>query len=301
MTGHLIHIGFAKAASKFLQNWFAQHPQLAYAHGGVAGFRTVYAIAREEASGRTRPLYCVTSYEGLATPHTSAEQIEVDYDAMQRNSMQDAQIRVCDLLASLFPNAHILIVTRGFRSMMLSSYSQYVRSGGLKSLADLCASTDLAGDGRSPLNYDFIIGLYRRAFGVAKVIVLPYELLRDDPAAFLGEITRRLGLSAVGVPPGRPNPSLTPTELAWYPRLGRRLRALPLGERGRRAARQFYVHAAFTNRLRRPIVLLQWLRPVPPVDDAPLTPELMQNVRGLASSLRDEPLYRPYSRDYFFD
>jgi Sulfotransferase family len=300
VTGHLIHIGYAKAASKFLQNWFAQHPQLSYMPSGIAGFRDVYAMAREAASGRADPLYYVTSYEGLSTPHASAGREAVDYDAMQQASMPRAQTAACELLAALFPNAHILIVTRGFRSMGLSSYSQYVRSGGLESIADLCASLDAAK--RAPLNYDLIIGLYRGAFGDAKVIVLPYELLRDDAAAFLGEIARRLGLSAVEVPPCHPNPSLTPIELAWYPRLGRRLRALPLGARGRRMAWRYYVHAAMTNRLRRPIALLQRLRPLPPVDDAPLTTsEFMQNFRGLASSLRDEPLYRAYGRDYLFD
>ena len=302
MTGHLIHIGYAKAASTFLRNWFAHHPQLAYVPDGIAGFRDVHGMVREAASARSGVLYRVTSSEALSSPHASAGEKAVDYDAMQRTPMPRAQVEACDLLAALFRNAHILIVTRGFRSMVLSSYSQYVRSGGLDSLDDWCSSPDPAdGARRSPWNYDFIIGLYRRAFGDARVIVLPYELLRDDAAAFLGEIASRLGLSAVGVPPGRPNPSLTPIELAWYPRIGRPMRALALGERGRRMAWQFYVHAAMTNRLRRPIALLQWLRPVPPVDDAPLTPELMQHGRGLASSLRDEPLYRPYASDYLFD
>jgi hypothetical protein len=152
-----------------------------------------------------------------------------------------------------------------------------------------------------PWNYDFLVGLYRRAFGGGKVIVLPYELLRDDPSAFLREIARRLELSEIGPPPGRPNRSLTPIELAWYPRLACRVRALPLGERGRRKAWDLYVRAALTNRLRRPIALMQRLRPVPPVTDAPLTPELAQSFRGLASRLGEEPLYRPYARDYLFD
>ena len=46
MTGHLIHIGYAKAGSSFLRSWFAQHPQLAYAEGGIAGFPDVHALVR---------------------------------------------------------------------------------------------------------------------------------------------------------------------------------------------------------------------------------------------------------------
>ncbi len=302
MTGHLIHVGYAKAASTFLQTWFAQHPQLAYAPGGIAGFHDVHAMAREGTSERSRPLYRVTSDEALSSPHASAGQMAVDYDAIRRNSRQDAQAEVCALLATLFPQAHILIVTRGFRAMILSSYSQYVRSGGTDSLATLCA---LAGTPEAanlaPWNYDVLIGLYRRAFGAERVIVLPYELLRDDAPAFLGEISRRLGLADIGVPDARPNPSLSPVELAWYPRLGRRVRSLPLGVWGRRKAWQHYVQAATHNRLRTAIALLQRLRPIPPLSDAPLTPELMQNFRGFAASLRDEPLYRAYARDYLVD
>ena len=298
MTGHLIHIGYAKAGSTFLQNWFAQHPQLAYARGGIAGLHDVYSMVREAASQRGgRPLYRVTSSEELATPHTSAGQTAVDYGEMRRHSMASAQTQVCESLGALFPNAYILIVTRGFRSMILSSYSQFVRTGGDESLAWVCAEAER----QAPWNYDFLIGLYRKTFGDANVIVLPYELLRDDAAAFLGEIAKRLGLADIGVPPGRPNPSLSPIELAWYPRLTRLVRSLPVGAWGRRKALQLYVQAALSNRLRAPIALLHRLRPIPALTDAPLTPERMDGFRGFATSLRDEPLYRAYARDYLFE
>jgi Sulfotransferase family len=302
MTGHLIHIGFAKAGSTFLRSWFAQHPQLAYAPGGVAGFRDVYSMVQASASPGPQPLYRVTSAEAFATPHAGFGQDSLDYETIRRTSMPDAQTRACDLLAHLFPTAHILIVTRGFRSMMLSSYSQYLRTGGLDSLATLCALAGAAGAvNQAPWNYDFVIRLYRRSFGEAKVMVLPYELLRDDARAFLGEIARWLGLADIGVPPGRLNPSLAPSELAWYPRIGRRIRALPLGERGRRKAWRLYVRAVLRNRLKAPIALLQRVRPVPPVNDAVLTPELIDGFRGLAAGLRDEPIYRAYARDYLFE
>jgi|GEM_PF-5080405 len=44
MRGHLIHIGFPKSGSTFLQEWFRQHPQLFYAPGGLGGFYNVYEI-----------------------------------------------------------------------------------------------------------------------------------------------------------------------------------------------------------------------------------------------------------------
>lgn len=296
MTGHLIHIGYAKAGSSFLRNWFARHPQLAFVGGGIAGYSDVHALVREAASQGDRPLYGVTSSEGLATPHTGVGLPIPEYRKIELGPLASARGEACNLLAALFPNARILIVTRGFRSMSLSSYSQYVRTGGDEPLEWLCAAAGKAG--ADSWNYDFLIGLYRKAFGDSNVIVLPYELLRDDAAAFLGEITRRLGIADIGVPPGRLNPSLSPVELAWYPRLARRVRTLPLGAWGRRKAWQLYVRAAFVNRLRVPIALLQRLRPLPPIVDVPLTPELLEGFRGFARALGNEPLYRAYARDY---
>lgn len=302
MTGHLIHIGYAKAGSTFLRSWFAQHPQLAYAEGGIAGLRDVYSMVRAAASPDRQPLYRVTSSEAFTTPHTDADQVSIDYEKIRRASMTDAQTRACELLAELFPAAYVLIVTRGFSSMVLSSYSQYVRTGGQESFDEFCGSVRAAAAAQQlPWNYDFLIGLYRCAFGGGKVIVLPYELLRDDASAFLREITRRLGLIEIDPPLGRPNSSLTPIELAWYPRLARRIRALPFGDRGSRKAWDLFVRAALVGRLRRPIALMQRLRPLPPVTNAPMNPELMQSFRGLAAALCEEPLYRPYVCDYLLD
>jgi hypothetical protein len=301
MTDHLIHIGYAKAGSNFLRDWFARHPQLAYAPGGIAGFHDIFSLARESASQGRHPLYRVTSSEGLATPHIGVGHPAPDYQQIDPASLPSAQAKACTLLAALFPTARILIVTRGFRSMLMSTYSQYVRTGGEDSLAGACAKARRVEGSLTQWNYDFLIGLYRKAFGDLNVIVLPYEMLRDDAAAFLGEIATRLGLADIGVPPGRPNPSLSPIELAWYPPLTRLVRSLPLGAWGRRKAWQLYVQAAMTNRLRVPIALLQRLRTLPAVTDAPLTPEMMEGFRGFATSLRDEPLYRAYARDYLFE
>jgi Sulfotransferase family len=301
MTGHLIHIGYAKAGSTFLRSWFAQHPQLAYATGAIAGFSDVYSMVRASASPAPHVLYRVTSAEAFATPFASFGHAVPDYNEIKLTPMPKAQTQACKLLAALFPGAYILIVTRGFRSMIMSSYSQFVRTGGAESLAWFCGITGRADPGSlTPWNYDFLIGLYREAFGDANVLVLPYELLLDDAEAFLGEIAKRLGLADTGVLPGRLNPSLSPVELAWYPRLARRLRSLPLGAWGRRKAWQFYVHAALANQLRLPITLLQRLRPMAPIDTA-LTPEVMEGYRGFATVLRHEPLYRRYAREYLIE
>jgi len=289
MTGHLIHIGYPKAGSNFLRRWFAGHPQLAYVEGGIAGFRSVYDVVTEGAKPRPGIRCRVTSSEGLSAPHPDSGSLGIDYNPGY--DFDAAQTEVCERLAALFGSAQVLIVTRGFRSMILSSFSQYARTGG-----DIPFEEQLA-TGRfesAPWNYDALIARYAKAFGEQNVIVLPWELLRDDAAAFTRVLEERLGLDHFAGSPARLNPSLSPVELYWYPRLTRRLRALPIGPR----LRALYVRGAFRNRFRWPIAVLQRLRPGAPVTADAIPDRVLETFRGKAESLRANPLYAPYARDY---
>lgn len=295
MTRHLLHIGYPKSGSTYLQRWFAKHPQLAYVEGGIAGFRDVYAMARAGTKGGSAPLYRVTSCEGLSAPQPDAGQIVVDYDRARAVDLPAAQRHVCETLHDLFPNATVLIVTRGFRSMILSSYSQFVRSGGDAELGQL-AAVAMAGPGHAEFDYlvyDHLIGAYTERFGAGNVIVMPYELLRDDPHAFTRILSERLGIEPVQGSRERVNESLSPVEMYWYPRLTRIARKIP----SRRVFRR-YVGAAFYNRLRTPIRILQRLRPGTPITDALIPDEVVELFRGRAESLRNNPLYEHYKADY---
>lgn len=290
MTGHLIHIGFPKTGSNFLRRWFAGHPQLAYVDGGIGGFESVYAIAREGARPRDEVLYRVTSCEGLATPHRFIGTGIVDYSSRDMRHLPDAQAEVCGTLASLFPTAKVLLLTRGFRSMILSSYSQYVRSGGDRDLQELIAN----GREGDVWDYDSLVGLYASAFGETNVIVMPYELLRDDEEKFIREIEGRLGLAHFRPAPGRVNPSLSGEEMSWYPRLTRTVRRLPIG----RPLRMLYLRGAMANRFRAPIRILQRLSPARPVTATMIPDELLEGFRGNAERLRHNSLFAPYASDY---
>ncbi|HEX6100127.1 MAG TPA: hypothetical protein VF432_27690 [Thermoanaerobaculia bacterium] len=301
MTNHLLHVGFPKAGSKYLQQWFAAHPQLAYETDGIAGFRSVYAIAREGAKSGDRTRYRVTSYEGLAAPHGDAGNVAVDYASARPTDAATAQRRVCEILSGLFPRATVLIVTRGFRSMILSSYSQFVRSGGDADLAELVAVMQ-AGPGSpgydhlaglTPWNYDRVIGAYTAAFGADNVIVMPYELLRDAPDEFTRMLSQRLGIDPIPGPRDRINESLSAEEMYWYPRLTRLARKVP----SRRLFR-LYVTAAFRNRLRGVVRLLQRVRPGRAVTAASIPDAVVEVFRGHAESLRGNPLYERYASDY---
>jgi hypothetical protein len=294
MSRHLLHIGYPKAGSTFLQRWFEAHPQLAYREGGIAGFRSVYGMAREAAAGDAEPLYRVTSTEALSIPTTDAGSIVVDYEARRNTDIVAAQQRICTMLAELFPHAFVLMVTRGYRSMILSTYSQFVRSGGHVDFAQLLEIARTHEHDRiAPWDYDRQIRAYESAFGAENVIVMPYEMLRDDATAFTRHLADRLGILHFEGRTARVNESLSPAEMYWYPRFAR----LIVATRSRRL-HALYTRASFTNRLRRPIALLEKLRPGRGITDAMITADVVEPFRGRAETLRGNPLYAPYQREY---
>ncbi|MFT4912808.1 MAG: hypothetical protein ACI9YM_001389 [Brevundimonas sp.] len=285
---HVIHVGYAKAGSSLLQQWFLDHPEITFRQGGLGGFQDIYDLIRTTTHLK-QPRCLVTSCEGLSAPRKDAGSINVDYSDMAAK-MSARQENACQLLKTLFPNATILIVTRGFKGLMMSSYSQYVRTGGHNDLEDLFDT-----DGDLGCHYDALIALYREAFA-GRVTVLPYELLSDDPGAFRTALEQVLGVGGHPFPQRRVNPSLSRIELRWYPRLARFIHRLHLGHRVRTA----FVNCAFHNRLAVPIRWLDRLFPVKPVTPDCLPTSAMEGFRGMARTLETDPLYRPYADRYLF-
>jgi hypothetical protein len=289
---HLLHVGYPKTGSTYLQRWFEAHPQFAYVEGGVAGFRSVYSIVHEAAAGRPDPLYSVTSCESLSIPGLDAGKPSVDYERSFAFDIPAAQSRACSMLAELFPGAAVLIITRGFRSLIRSALSQYARSGGDIDVLQLIGAD--RGHGLTVVyDYDRLIGEYRRAFGTENVIVLPYELLRDDAQTFIRTLAARLGVEPTAAPAGRINEGLSPVELYWVPRLTRFVRHL-------RSRKLFdsYVSAVARGRLRPAVAVLQRLRPGTPVTADSIPQEFVEAFRGRAESLRGNPLYAAYAAEY---
>ena len=285
MVGHLIHIGYPKAGSTFLQHWFQAHPQIAYRKGGLAGFNDVWQISKDAIRPDPGIRCRVTSSESLATPAASREFASA---ADVLSLTVGSERRACDLLCAAFPASDVLIVTRGFRAIILSSYSQYVRTGGdrsLKRLIEDAAQSEV-------WHYDRLIELYRDRFGDDRVLVLPFELLRDDAPRFVRLLELRLGLDMVPFSSGPVNQALSPVELAWYPHLSALVRRV--SSRASDRLRPL----SFTNRLRRPIQLLQRLRPLQPVDGAVIDAKVVHAFRGRAELLRELPEDAPSAAEY---
>ena len=99
---------------------------------------------------------------------------------------------IADRIRASFPAARIFCVVREQRDMILSTYFQYLKIGGIDSLANyLNRSYDGRRPGFSPHHFDYsrLVAYYQQLFSPERVLVLPYEMFRTDPERYL----RRLG------------------------------------------------------------------------------------------------------------
>ena len=304
--GHFLHVGFPKAGSTTLQAWFDAHPQLGYAHNAVGGFYLAEQIGAQAAAATAPPVrWRVTSRELLSVPITDLGTLERIADRPV-STIPQARERVCYVLRQMVAESTVLIVTRGFRSAIASTWAQYVRMGGRLSMAELIARFAPHGYAHiaNALDYDAIVALYADAFGADRVIVLPFELLRDDAGTFLGVLEQRLSLEPAERPAtGWLNASLSGAELAWYPLLSRGVSALDAAVLRRRRGQlhHSYVRRVGGPKLGRVVELLDRVAPRhrPTPDDLPDV--LVESCRGRAAGLRDLAYYDAYAADYLND
>ena len=306
MAQHLIHIGYPKAGSTFLQVWFERHPELHYKPGALGGFHNVYEVARPLNAAYK---YYVTSCEALSKPNKNAGRIRLDFGGAepeeQNAPLYERQANVCALLKCLYPNSRILITTRGFKGVLVSRYSQFVRAGGRVHPSEKHRNYNeqFRQSHKHHHNYNELIEMYAEAFGEENLIVLPYELLRDDQNKFLAILEERLGLEHVEIKLGRVNPSLSPEELYWYPLMSRAVAAgaSRLGARGYRRIYGWYVRRTLENRFHHVVKALSWVRPGKKITEADFSFDVLRYAEGKATRLKDYPLFAPYAAEYLWD
>jgi hypothetical protein len=106
-------------------------------------------------------------------------------------------------LQKMFPDTRILIMIREQRSMLLSIYAQYVKTGGPLSIDRFL---DLPPDARIPhfnrrfYEYHKLVAYYRQLFGDDRVLVLPFEMVAGDADVLVRRLQEFCGLPMVGPP-----------------------------------------------------------------------------------------------------
>jgi hypothetical protein len=190
----LLHVGFQKTGSTWLQRRLFCSSEAGFAAACSDDALKKHIIkphdlvfdanaCREWFEPRIRAV----EERGLV-PVLSAERLTGDAHLRGHDSG-----RIADRLASVFPDAKVLMVIREQRGMILATYKQYVSAGGLLRLQDYLGPN--RGMYQWPFElvqfaYDRLIARYLERFGEENVLVLPLELFRREPHDFVSRIVR---------------------------------------------------------------------------------------------------------------
>ncbi len=229
MAKVLIHIGYRKAASTFIKNWFTNHPQLHYENRKIAGFSKTTALLSFIGNNNPADIqYYILSDNFTLFRGEKPEKTKLNIQNYQKQS--------CDLLYSLFPNAKILIITRAPKSAILSEYNESIKNGGHLTFNELSLLPETHSYFEAILDYNFTINLYYRKFGLDNVIVLPYELLADNPESFINYLEQSMNIKHVPVTSTSLNPSLSPNDSYWLLKISKifYLFSRPFGKIGKK-------------------------------------------------------------------
>jgi hypothetical protein len=194
VTPILVHIGYHKTATKWLRAVLFQDPSAGYRWLGkgenhpVNRLITVRPLEFDAAAIRAElqplidealaaelvPVVCFGRLSGHA--------FSGGYDSKE----------IADRLKLVLPQGRILIVVREQRSMIVSTYKQYVKAGGSARPGHFLDPPNR--DWRVPtfdfghFEYHHLVGYYRSLYGPDAVLVLPYEQLIEDGPSFVGRI-----------------------------------------------------------------------------------------------------------------
>jgi hypothetical protein len=304
--GVLLHVGFHKAGSSWLEAWLTRHPQIRFLAGTFGGHGNPIDVCRQVAKESSDTRWVAMSEEnwtgGLVFPE-GYFYLLLRHQGFHRRppTIRAHQERLADELATLFPHARVLVITRGFAAALRSVYSQVVRIGGDLSFLDFLHEYELPIE--AWLHYDHVIETYRARFGADQVTVLPFEALAAGEDAFIAILEEELGLDHAELHIGRVLPSLTTRQLAAYSRFSRRVLG-PVARhlRNYRAMQLYLLYARFV--VDRPwsdaVVQSAFGRSANAAVD-PVPPSYLERFRGSATTLAALPRFAPYRAAYLLD
>lgn len=223
---NLVHVGLHKTASTALQNSWGNTDginlnwrtldKLIHAIRHMVGSNTATLDLNLEALELSKSADAnlnIYSNEGLSTYR---------YGAMcSRQNVFDFRQLAAYYMEKIAPDSHVLIVTREPISWISSIYKQYVQEGGHRTLQNfLITESEFIAE---TLSLQTLIDIWSAYFPREKVIVLPFEMLKNEPQRFLAELASRTGnaLFSQAAPLPVANVSITDEELAFLRKVNR--------------------------------------------------------------------------------
>jgi len=201
MTRPLLHIGYHKTGTNWLQEQLFGDPRSGYRWLGKRPLsHPVHTLVRARPLDFD-PAAVRAEFEPLLADAERADLVPVvSFPRLSGHPYSggyDSKL-IADRLAAVFPEGRILIVVREQRSMIVSVYKQYVSAGGEARLESFLQPATQR-EWRLPrfdydhFAYDRLIAYYRGLYGSDDVLVLPYEQLVRDGPAFVRAIARFAG------------------------------------------------------------------------------------------------------------
>jgi hypothetical protein len=189
----LIHIGYHKTGTSWLQKEFFENPltginSLAKYHHRAEWItefvKPFYLYDQNNVKKLIKQSYKRNKLNALSLERLSGYPSTGGYDSLEN----------AHRLKSLFPNAKILIVVREQRSMISSHYMEYLKANGAEKLEELFTPNRFYLI-RNPIfqleffNYNHLIKIYDELFTKDNVLVLPFELLKADSLQLVKSIS----------------------------------------------------------------------------------------------------------------
>ena len=206
----LVHVGYVKAASTFLQQAVFADPRFGFAEP-VPDARLVITDRLQlsdpwswDASAERAAFAAMNARvpAGLV-PVWSEERLLGDPVQARYDGAVTAE-----RLAAVMPHARVLIVVREQRALAASIYREVIHDGQALTLTDVIGTGDEPAGFRPLLREPFLAysaacARYRALFGEAGVLVLPVELLAADPDDFLARLRAFAGAEGEATPAPR--------------------------------------------------------------------------------------------------
>ncbi|MEL6681414.1 MAG: hypothetical protein AAFQ09_02070 [Pseudomonadota bacterium] len=190
----LVHIGYQKTASTFLQKRvFADDEVFVRPWGEQAAPAVEHFVLQHPQHFDPQKVRDEFGEHPTKIPVISQE----DLAGFPVYAFYHAET-VLQRIKATFPDSRILICVREQKSMIVSQYFQFIRQGGTRSLLSMLKDNDNKPGFRPVIRkehfeYDLMYDLISKYFEQDRILMLPHELLRHAPETYFAKINALLG------------------------------------------------------------------------------------------------------------